>query len=114
MSAGKTYTEATIDVGLADSVWCLIDWIEHSVDPVKMIYIRATKDKKSDKYHISFGRYEPGMEDKYDDMIAAMSVEPSMDDDVKIEDPEFGKAMKFMYFYQAAYSSISKLEMGLL
>lgn len=113
MSVEKTYTEATIDVNLANTIWALLDYIEHTSDPIEMVSISAVKNDNG-KTEIHFGKYEPGMEEKDDNMVAAIGVTPFKDADVEVDDYDLNKAMQFMYFYQAVYSSVSKFEMGQL
>lgn len=114
---GKTYTQCDIDLGLARSVWNLIDMIEHNSNPPKMIGISLGKDGDTGKFAVGFSRYNPGDEEKDESLIAALSVEPFGDEDderSEDDDPELRRAMQFMYFYQAVNVTIQKFEMGLL
>ena len=111
----KTYTQCDIDLGLARSVWDLIDMIEHAAEPPKAIGICLEKDKETDKLMVGFTRYNPGDEEKNTSMVAALSVEPfsDLDDDRDEEDsPELRRAMQFMYFYQAVNVTIQKHQMN--
>lgn len=113
----KTYTQCDIDLGLARSVWDLVDMIEHNADPPKMIGISLGKDRETGKIAVSFSRYNFGDEEKDNTLVAALSVEPFSDKDddrTEEDDPEMRKAMQFMYFYQAVNVTIQKFEMGLL
>ena len=114
MDAERVYTEASIDVALAEAVWNVLDWVEHSAEPIEMVALIAKKDKKSGKYEISFEKYVPGAEQKNENMIAAMGVTPSRDQDLDDIDEDLDKAMRFMYFYHAAHTSIAKLNDGVL
>lgn len=103
------YTECAIDVELAQTVWELINAIEHMNKPPKAIGICVEPDEDG-KYKVEFKPYDDGDERKDDTMIAAMAVNPSEDDDVELDDQDLRKAMQFMYFYQAVYSTTQKYE----
>ena len=113
----KTYTQCDIDLGLAHSVWDLIDMVEHTAEPPKMIGICISKVEDTDRLKVDFTKYEPGDEEKNATMVAALSVEPlsDLDDDRDDDiDPEMRKAMQFMYFYQAVNVTIQKFQMNSL
>ena len=113
----RTYTQCDIDLGLAHSVWDLIDMVEHTAEPPKMIGICISKIEDTDRLKVDFTKYEPGDEEKNATMVAALSVEPFSDiDDERDEDidPEMRKAMQFIYFYQAVNITIQKFQMNSL
>lgn len=113
----RTYTQCDIDLGLARSVWDLIDMIERAPEPPEVIGVCIEEDKEADKLMVGFTRYNPGDEEKNASMVAALSVEPFSDiDDDRDEDidPEMRRAMQFMYFYQAVNVTVQKFQMNSL
>jgi hypothetical protein len=113
----RTYTQCDIDLSIARSVWALIDALEHTNEPPKMIGVCVEADDKDGKLKVNFTKYTPGDEEKNEHMVAALSVEPysDLDDDrTEDDDPEMRKAMQFMYFYQAVNVTVQKFQLGLL
>lgn len=113
----RTYTQCDVDLNLARSVWSLIDALEHTANPPKMIGVCLWKDEDGDNTVIEYTEYNQGDEQKNEHMMAAMSVEPFTDGDddrSADEDPELKKAMQFMYFYQAMNVTLQKFNNGLL
>ena len=114
MDEEKVYTQLAIDIELAETVWDLVDFLEHA-DDVEAVGIYL--DKKEDgQIVVGFGRYEPGVKmaaTPKGEMVAAMAVNPVQEQSTPIEDPGLRKAMRFMYFYQAIYSTIEKHTLGL-
>lgn len=106
------YTECAIDVELAQTVWELIDAIEHMSKPPKAIGI-CVEPEEDGKYTVGFKPYNDGDEHKDETMVAAMAVDPSEDDGIKLDDDDLRKAMQFMYFYQAVYSQTQKYELDM-
>ena len=108
MEIRNTFTEVSIDPGLAATVWGVIDFIEHSAEPIDMVAFCI--EEKDDKLRMGFKKYTPGMENEDTSMMAAMSVNPTGESEGI--DPELQKAMQFMYLYQSAWMRIQKYEMG--
>lgn len=106
-----TYTECGIDVDLAQTVWDLIDALEHLNTPPEAIGI-CIKPEKDGKYSVDFKPYHVGDEKKDPTLMAAMAVTPTEDEGVNIDDPDLRRAMQFMYFYQAIYMRVQKYELG--
>ena len=106
------YTECGIDVNLAQSVWELIDALDHVNTPPKAIGIHISPAKDG-KYCVDFKPYNMDDEQEDETLIAAMAVNPTEEDDVELDDPDLRRAMQFMYFYQAVYSQTQRYELGM-
>lgn len=111
-TVSTVYTECGIDVDLAQSVWELIDALDHVNTPPKAIgiYISPGKDGK---YYVTFRPYKMGDEQEDETLVAAMAVNPTEESDVELGDPDLRKAMQFMYFYQSVYSQTQRYELGM-
>ncbi len=105
MEIEKTFTQMSFDSGLAKAVWELTKVVDGSDVEMVALCLVPTKDGK---HSLQFKPYTPGDEEEDENMVASLSVSPSVDDGAEVEDPELCKALRFMYFYQSAYATLVK------
>lgn len=105
MDTKKTFTQVSFDSDLAKAIWKLIEAVDGTDVEMVALCLVPTKDGK---HALQFKPYAPGDEEEDENMVASLSVSPSVDDGAEVEDPELEKALRFMYFYQSAYATLVK------
>lgn len=103
MKRRKTFTQMSIDTDLAQTVWNMMDYVEHSAEPIENVAFHMSEDEDGHT-RAGFTKYHP--EDDDDSVIAVLSVEPNSGYGDDVDDEDMKKAMRFMYFYQCLHMVI--------
>lgn len=109
---GHTYTQCSVEINLAESVWDLVSSLEAMESQPKAIAVCLDVDDDA-KVSVTYYNYEgEATEKEHDNIVAVMAVSAGADDSVALDelDPEMVKAMQFMYFYQAVHTVIDRFE----
>lgn len=109
---GHTYTQCSVEVNLAESVWDLVSGLEAMENPPRAIAVCLDVDDDAN-VNVTYYNYEgEATEKEHDNIVAVMAVSAGADDSVDLDefDPEMVKAMQFMYFYQAIHTVIDRFE----
>lgn len=110
--SGHTYTQCSVEINLAKSVWDLVNDLEAMENPPRAVAVCLDVNDDA-KVSVTYYNYEGEETEKaHDNIVAVIAVNAGADDSVDLDefDPEMVKAMQFMYFYQAIHTVIDRFE----